>query len=118
MINKAILVGNLGADPDTNYTKGGKCVCNLSVATSFGTGENKNTEWHRVVAWDKTAENCGKFLKKGSMVYVEGRITTRSYDDKEGNKKYSTEVVANEVRFLDKSPGGGAETKSDGALPF
>lgn len=100
MINKVTLVGNLGADPDTKYTTGGKCVAELRVATSYGSGDNEKTEWHRVIVWDKAAEACGKFLKKGRQVYVDGRVQTRSYDDKEGNKKYVTEIIANEVKFL------------------
>lgn len=100
MLNKVTLIGNLGADPDSKYTANGKCVAELRVATSYGSGDKEQTEWHRVVTWDKLAENCAKFLTKGRQVYVEGRIQTRSYDDKEGNKRYVTEIVANEVKFL------------------
>jgi single-strand DNA-binding protein len=122
MINKAIIVGNLGADPETRFTTGGKCVGELRVATSYGFGEAAKTEWHRGVIWEKTAEACGKYLKKGSKVYVEGRIQTRSYEDKEGAKRYVTEIVANEVKFLD---GKGADAHagpsygtSDQEMPF
>jgi single-strand DNA-binding protein len=113
MINKVVLVGNLGADPDTRTTTGGKMVTEMRIATSYGTGDEKKTEWHRVITWDKTADACSKFLKKGRQVYVEGRLTTRSYDDKEGNKKYVTEIIAQEVKFL------GEHTKDVAAdLPF
>src|SRR4030042_1793221 len=100
MINKVTLVGNLGADPETKYTTGGKCVAELSVATSYGSGDSEKTEWHRVIVWDKAAEACGKFLKKGRQVYIDGRIQQRKYEDKEGVTKYITEIVANEVKFL------------------
>ena len=111
MINKSILVGNLGADPETKFTQGGKCVAELRLATTYGYGDNEKTEWHRVVVWDKQAEACGKYLKKGSKVFVEGRIQTRSYDDKEGNKRYVTEIVAQDVKFLS----GKADTGSTGS---
>ena len=107
MINKVILVGNLGADPEMRTTTGGKTVADLRVATSYRSGEEDKTEWHRVTVWDKAAEACGKYLKKGRQVYIEGRIQTRSYEDKEGNKKYSTDVIAQEVKFL-----GGKEAHS------
>jgi single-strand DNA-binding protein len=99
-VNKVILVGNLGADPDVKYTASGKCVAEIRVATSFKSGENETTEWHRVIAWDTLGENAGKYLSKGKSVYVEGRIQTRSYDDKDGNKRYVTEVVAERMQFL------------------
>src|SRR5687768_14030618 len=107
-VNKVILVGNLGADPDMRYTPSGQGVCELRIATSDSwTDKNgqrqERTEWHRVVVWGKRAEVCAKYLSKGRQVYVEGRIQTRSWDDKDGNKKYMTEVVANDVQFL----GGG-----------
>ena len=104
MINKQILVGNLGEDPDVKFTPAGKAVANFSVATSFGSGDAKKTTWHRVVAWEKTAEACGKYLKKGSKVYVEGRTDHRQYE-KDGATRYVTEVVANEVKFLDSAQG-------------
>lgn len=104
MINKVVLVGNLGADPETKFTTGGKAVAEISVATSFGSGDNAKTEWHKVICWEKTAEAVGKYLKKGRQVYVEGRLQTRTYDDKEGVKRYVTEIVANEVKFLGGKP--------------
>lgn len=118
MINKVILVGNLGADPELRYTSGGKAVAELRLATTFGFGEKAQTEWHRVIVWEKSAEAAGKYLKKGSKVYVEGRIQQRSYDDKDGNKRYVTEIVANEVKFLDSKKDGEAESADDKDLPF
>jgi len=116
-VNKVILVGNLGADPELKYTPSNRPVCNLSVATNEvwkdkdGKKQEK-TEWHRVNVWGEQAENCSKFLSKGRMVYVEGRLQTRSWDDKEGKKRYSTEVVAERVVFL--GGGGGAENAGGG----
>lgn len=114
MVNNVILVGNLGADPETKYTATGKCVGELRIATSSGSGDKEQTEWHRVVVWEKLAENCGKFLTKGRQVYVQGRIQTRNYEDKEGNKKYVTEIIAHDVKFLGGKGEGGA--KAD--MPF
>jgi single-strand DNA-binding protein len=114
-VNKVILVGNLGADPELKYTPSNRAVCNLSVATNE-VWKDKNgqkqekTEWHRVNVWGEQAENCSKFLTKGRMVYVEGRLQTRSWDDKDGKKRYSTEVVADRVVFL----GGGAGAENGG----
>lgn len=116
MINKAIIVGNLGADPDLRFTAGGKAVAELRVATSFGSGDNEKTEWHRVVVWEKSAEACGKYLKKGSKVYVEGRLQTRQYEDKDGVTKYTTEIVATEVKFL-SSKGGEAQEAAEAEAP-
>lgn len=120
MVNKVILVGNLGADPDTRNTGTGKCVTELRVATTHGYGDKEQTEWHRVVTWEKTAEACAKYLKKGSKVYVDGRIQSRSYDDKDGNKRYITEIVANDVKFLSAKGDGGSSSPADGGddLPF
>ena len=107
-INRVTLVGNLGMDPEIRTTQQGKAVGEFSVATSYGMGDKEETEWHKIVVWEKTAEACAKFLKKGSSVYVEGRIKTESYE-KDGVKKYITKIIANEVKFL-----GG---KADGAAP-
>ena len=113
-VNKVILVGHLGADPDMRYTPSGQGVCELRLATSESWNDKngqrqERTEWHRIVVWGKRAEVCSKYLAKGRQVFVEGRIQTRSYDDKDGNKRYITEIIANEVVFLG---GGGAR---DGA---
>jgi single-strand DNA-binding protein len=107
-INKVILVGRLGADPEIRYTQSGAGVANFNLATSENwldrEGQRQErTEWHRVVVWGKMAETCSQYLGKGRQVYVEGRLQTRSWDDKDGNKRYTTEVVANTVQFLDKS---------------
>ena len=112
-VNKVILVGYLGADPDMRYTPSGQGVCELRIATSESWNDKngqrqERTEWHRVVVWGKRAEVCSKDLSKGRQVFVEGRIQTRTYDDKEGNKKYITEIIAADVQFL----GGGGR---DGA---
>jgi single-strand DNA-binding protein len=106
MINKVILVGNLGRDPEIRYTANGAAVANFSIATSErwkdkNTGEMQDrTEWHRIVAWGRLAEICGEYLSKGRQVYIEGRLQTREWEDKDGNKRYTTEVVANEMKML------------------
>jgi len=109
-VNKVILVGHLGADPDMRYTPSGQGVCELRLATSESWNDKngqrqERTEWHRIVVWGKRAEVCSKYLAKGRQVFVEGRIQTRTYDDKDGNKRYITEIIANDVQFL----GGGKE---------
>lgn len=112
-INKVILIGNLGRDPELRYTQSGSAVANLSVATTRAytnsrTNERvEETEWHRVVVWGKQAEHCNQYLAKGRQVYVEGRLQTRNYEDKDGIKRYSTEVVADTVQFLGGRGGGG-----------
>ena len=116
MVNKAIIIGNLGRDPDVRFTPSGRAVAKFSVATTErwtdqqGQRQEK-TEWHNIVVWGKQAETCGQYLSKGRQVYVEGRITNRSYDDKDGNKKYITEIIARDVRFL----GGGGGERGGGA---
>ena len=113
-VNKVILLGNLGRDPETRYTTGGDAVCNLSIATSEQwkdkNGEKQErTEWHRVVLFGRQAEIAGEYLKKGRSVYVEGRLQTRKYTDKDGVEKYSTEIVADRMQLLGgrDGPGGG-----------
>lgn len=108
--NVVILIGNLGADPDLRYTSSGKAVCELRVATSDSWNDkdgqrHERTEWHRVVVWGTQGESCGKYLTKGRQVYVRGRIQTRSYE-KDGVKKYITEVNADDVQFLGSKPEG------------
>ena len=113
-INKVILIGNLGADPETRHTAGGSAVTNLSLATTEAwrdrqTGENQEkTEWHRVVMFSKLAEIAGEYLRKGSKVYIEGRLQTRKWQDRDGNDRYTTEIVANEMQMLDSKGGQGA----------
>jgi single-strand DNA-binding protein len=116
-INKVILVGNLGQDPETRYMPSGKAVTNLRIATSDTwkdkqTGEQKEqTEWHTVVMFERLAEIAAEYLRKGSQVYVEGRLRTRKWQDKEGRDRYSTEIVANDMQMLG-GRGGGAGTES------
>ena len=104
-INKVILIGNLGRDPELRYTQSGQAVANFSLATTdrFSNREGdrqERTEWHRVTVWGKTAENCAQYLNKGRSVYVEGRLQTREWEDKEGQKRRTTEVIAQTVQFL------------------
>ena len=124
-VNKVILVGNLGADPDMRYTPSGQGVCELRVATSESWNDKngqrqERVEWHRIVVWGKRAEVCSKYLSKGRQVYIEDRIQTRTYDDKDGNKRYITEVIANDVQFLgggNREGGGGAGGRRDDGPP-
>ena len=105
-INKVILVGNLGQDPETRYMPSGKAVTNLRLATSDSwkdkqTGEQREqTEWHSVVMYDRLAEIAAEYLRKGSQIYVEGRLKTRKWQDKEGKDRYTTEIIANEMQML------------------
>ncbi len=120
-INKVIIVGNLGQDPETRYMPSGKAVTNLRVATSESwkdkqTGEQREqTEWHSVVMYDRLAEIAAEYLRKGSQVYLEGKLRTRKWQDKEGRDRYSTEVIANEMQMLGGRGGGGAGTESRSA---
>lgn len=112
MINKAILVGNLGADPELRYTQGGTAVATLSLATTRRWKDKQGsmqdeTEWHKIVCWAGQAEFCNNYLKKGMKVYVEGRITTRKWQDQNGNDRWSTEIVAETVQNLTPKQGGG-----------
>ena len=112
-INKVILVGNLGADPETRYMPSGSAVTNLSVATTESwkdkqTGEQKErTEWHKVVMFDRLAEIAAEYLRKGSQVYVEGKLQTRKWQDRDGNDRWTTEIRANEMQMLGGRGGGG-----------
>jgi single-strand DNA-binding protein len=122
-VNKAILLGNLGRDPETRYTTGGDAVTNLNIATSEQwkdkSGEKQErTEWHRVVLFGRQAEVAGEYLKKGRSVYIEGRLQTRKYTDKDGVEKYSTEIVADRMQLIGgsrDSGGGDAEFSASGA---
>ena len=107
-MNKVQIIGYLGQDPELNQTNSGTAVCNMSVATSYKpkNGEEK-TEWHRITCWAATAENCDKYLSKGSLVFVEGRLETRKWQDKDGKDRWTTEIVAFQVMFLDRKGGGG-----------
>jgi single-strand DNA-binding protein len=120
-VNKVILVGNLGKDPELRYTPSGTAVATFSLATTErykdrdGNRQEK-TEWHNIVAWRQLAEICGKFLHKGKQVYIEGKIQTRSYDDRDGNKRYITEIVVDQMQMLgsrdDSQQGGGGSSHS------
>jgi single-strand DNA-binding protein len=117
-VNKVILIGNLGRDPEVRYSPNGGAIANITLATSEAwkdknTGEQvEKTEWHRVVFFRRLAEIAGEYLKKGSKVYIEGKLQTRKWQDKDGNDRYTTEVVANEMQMLD-SRGGSASYSQD-----
>ncbi len=138
-VNKVILIGNLGSDPEVRFTTGGQAVANFNIATNEnwkdkGGQDQERTEWHKIVVWGKQAENCGEYLKKGRTVYIEGRLQTREWNDKDGNKRYTTEVVAQTVQFLGSGVGkdksyvesrpssesslGGSDTSGSDDVPF
>ncbi len=116
MVNKVILIGNLGADPEVRYSQNGTAVANFRVATTETwkkEGEKEEqTEWHRVVTFGRLAEICGEYLSKGSKVYIEGRIQTRKWEDRDGNTRYTTEIVAREMKML--SPRGAGDASQSG----
>ncbi|MEY3664164.1 MAG: single-stranded DNA-binding protein Ssb [Pseudomonadota bacterium] len=120
-INKVILIGNLGRDPETRYSPNGGAICNVSIATTRSwkdktSGERREeTEWHRVVFYDRLAEIAGEYLRKGRPVYVEGRLQTRKWQDKEGVERYTTEIIATEMQMLGSREGGGAGEMDSGA---
>ncbi len=140
-VNKVILVGRLGKDPEIRYTQSGTAVANFTIATSR-TYKKENerveeTEWHRIVAFGRTAEVCGEYLGKGSQIYIEGRIQTRSWDDKDGNKRWTTEIITDSMKMLgskadrasqggggnepppyDKDPFNGPPSVNDNDVPF
>jgi single-strand DNA-binding protein len=122
-VNKVIIIGRLGNDPEVRYTSGGGAVANFNLATNESwtdkSGQRQErTEWHKIVVWGKVAELCGQYLSKGRQAFVEGRLQTRDWTDKEGNKRYTTEIVAQNVQFLG-GPGGerAAGAGSDFAPP-
>lgn len=124
-VNKVILVGNLGQDPESKTTGGGTAVASLSLATSerrkSGDKWEEATEWHKVVSFGKVAENAARFLKKGSKVYVEGKLRTRKWQDKNGQDRYTTEVVADTIQFLDRKsdePKSYSDPAPDADIPF
>ncbi len=117
MINKAILIGNLGADPEIRYTQNGTQVATFSIATTERwKGQDgqiqESTEWHRIVAYKRLAEICGEYLNKGSRVYIEGKIQTRKWQDQNGNDKYTTEIIAREMKMLSPRGGMGSGSQS------
>lgn len=117
-VNKVILVGNLGRDPEIRYSANGQAIANVNIATSESwkdktTGEKQEkTEWHRIVFFGRLAEIAGEYLKKGSQIYVEGRLQTRKWQDKEGKDRYTTEIVANEMQMLGSRGGSGGPSDS------
>ena len=118
MLNKAIIIGNLGADPDIRHTQSGTQVASFNVATTERwkdkSGQNQeSTEWHRIVAWQRLAEICGEYLHKGSRVYIEGKIQTRKWEDQNGNDRYTTEIIARELKMLDKRESSGGDQQYD-----
>lgn len=126
MLNKAMVIGRLGRDPEIRHTQSGKACASLNVATDESyTDRNGNrqgkTEWHRVVVWDKAAENCGKYLSRGSLVYVEGKLQTREWQDQQGQKRYTTEIRAERVQFLERKdegrPQSSNKSESSSAVP-
>lgn len=118
-INKAIIVGNLGRDPEVRYTANGNAIANITVATTESwkdkqSGERQEkTEWHRVVFFGRLAEIAGEYLKKGAQVYIEGRLQTRKWEDKSGQERYTTEIVASEMQMLGSRGGGASEAPDD-----
>ena len=122
-INKVILIGNLGRDPEMRYTQSQQPIANFSVATSESwtdrtTNERRErTEWHRVVCFRRLAEICGEYLRKGSKVYIEGQLQTRSWEGQDGQTRYSTEVVARDMQMLDSRGGGDSYNVPDGGPP-
>ena len=122
-VNKVILMGNLGADPDMRYTSNGGAIANLSIATSESwkdktSGEKKEkTEWHRVVLFGRLGEIAGEYLKKGSKVYLEGKLQTRKWQDKNDQDRYTTEIVGNELQMLDSASRQPSEAHNNGSAP-
>lgn len=122
MVNKAIIIGNLGADPEIRYTQSGTQVATFNVATTERwKGQDgqmqESTEWHKIVAWRRLAEICGEYLNKGSKVYIEGKIQTRKWQDQNGNDRYTTEIIAREMKMLSPrgSGAGGGSYDSSGS---
>lgn len=122
-INKAILIGRLGREPEVKHTASGVAVANFSIATSEEwkdkeTGEKQErAEWHRIVAWRRLGEICGEYLHKGSQIYIEGRLQTRSWEDRDGNKRYTTEIIANQMQMLDSGDKRGRAESRDESFP-
>ncbi len=118
MVNRVVLIGRLGRDPEVRYTQSKQAVANFSLATNerwvdAGGNRQERTEWHNVVVWGKLAEICGQFLKKGKLVFIEGRLQTREWDDRDGNKRRTTEVVATNMQMLDRGGEAGSGPSQD-----
>jgi single-strand DNA-binding protein len=122
-VNKVIVLGNLGRDPELRHTPAGKAVCTLRVATNESwtdqSGERQErTEWHQIVVWGRSAENCNQYLRKGRSVFVEGRLQTRKWQDKEGQDRWTTEIVADRVQFIGGGERGAGAGAGAGGSPF
>jgi single-strand DNA-binding protein len=122
MLNKVMLIGNLGADPETRFTQDGTCVCNIRLATTekFKSRDGEpleKTEWHRVVLWARLGEIANQYLKKGARVYIEGKIETRKWQDRDGNDRYTTDIRASEMKMLGGGGRSGSGESSTGSLP-
>ena len=116
-LNKVMIIGRLGRDPEMRYTQAGKPVCSLNVATDEGYTNDRGekvdkTEWHKVVFWDRQAETCSQYLAKGSLVFIEGRLSTRKYQDQQGQDRYVTEIQGQRVQFLDRKADGSGQQES------
>ena len=123
MVNKVILIGNLGADPEVRYSQSGTAIASFRIATTEvwkkqDGSKEEQTEWHRIVAFGRLAEICGEYLAKGSKVYIEGRLQTRKWQDKDGQDRYTTEIVAREMKMLTSRGAGGESGQGMGEPPF
>ncbi len=112
-LNSVQIIGNLGREPELRYTAGGKAVTNLRLAVTTGFGDSQRTDWFQVVAWEKLAEACNQYLRKGSRIFVEGRLQIRQWEGDDGQTRYATEIVARQVIFLDR-PNGGQQNGAGG----
>ena len=121
-VNKVILIGHLGREPEVRYTSSGQAVANFTIATNE-TWKNKDgnqeeqTEWHRIVAWRRLGEICGEYLRKGSQIYIEGKLQTRDWEDRDGNKRYTTEIVAQNMQMLDSQAREGRAQSDEERYP-
>ncbi len=123
MVNKVILIGNLGADPEVRYSQTGTAVANFRIATTEtwkkqDGSKEEQTEWHKIVAFARLGEICGEYLSKGSKVYIEGRLQTRKWEDRDGNARYTTEIVAREMKMLSARGAGGGASSHDEEPPY
>ena len=117
MINNCMFIGRLGRDPESRFTQSGKTVVNFSIACSEKRGGEEYTEWVNIVAWDKLGEICAQYLQKGSLVYISGRMQTRKWQEKEGGTRYTTEIVAREMKMLDGRESGGRDVAPEPGPP-
>ena len=117
MVNNCMFIGRLGRDPESRFTQSGKTVVNFSIACSEKRGGEEYTEWVPIVVWDKLGEICAQYLQKGSLVYISGRMQTRKWQDKEGGTRYTTEIVAREMKMLDGRESGGRDVAPEPGPP-